>query len=118
MKSLIQNTHDLCYADMNGNVKNLVGNRKFYSSDPEIPVPKSGVPRSDKNPFIIPNTNIKRNTDRYIQITAVLRQYSEMIIPQGNSQLSKAISSLFSFMDNSFNRSNHSFCINLASIHN
>lgn len=118
MKQLNHKLHNMGYPDLNGNVRNIVGNRKYTSAEVNRVLTKSGVPRSDRHPFYIPNINTKRNTDRYIQITAVLRQYVEMLIPHTEDQLLIHISSLFGFLDNMFNRSASSFCTTVALLNN
>lgn len=86
---------------------NLVGSSKSFATGTGLGGVTSGVPRTDNNPFILPNTNTKRNTDRFMQITVVLRQYSEMILPSENTVLALYISNLFSYIDNLYNRSPH-----------
>lgn len=89
-----------------------------YSTTSELNKPNTGIPNQGKYPFSLPNTSTKRNTDRFLQITMVMRQYSEMLLPKENSALSLYYSMLFSFIDNVYNRSPHQMCLQLAALAN
>lgn len=64
--------------------------------------------------FRLPRENIKFNEDRYLQITAVLRQYVSMTFSDMNPLFYKECFKVFGFMDNLFSQSHREFCETMA----
>lgn len=72
---------------------------------------KPGIPSDSRHPFSIPNLNIKRNSARFVQIMAILREYAKQLpIPQDNILLQHLISGLFTALENRFRLSHLEFC--------
>jgi len=85
---------------------------------PTVVLMKSGIPRIEDNPFKIPQVNAKRNSQRYLQITAVLREYIKLLFSTNAPHLEVSFSRLFAFMDGLYADSPQRYCAHITDLNN
>lgn len=71
-----------------------------------------------KDPFLVPKTNSKTNEQKFLQISAILRQFVIMIFGEVASPYKRIIFTLFGDLDRLFSASQRDFCIVSARLFN
>ncbi|QDM55307.1 RNA-dependent RNA polymerase [Geopora sumneriana mitovirus 1] len=73
---------------------------------------------TSKHPFFIPKTNTKMNEEKFLQISAILRQFVIMIFGEHASPYKRILFTLFGDLDRLFSSSQSDFCIVSARLFN
>lgn len=73
---------------------------------------------TSKNPFVVPTENSVRNETRYLQISAILREYLHMMFASHPVAYKDEFFVLFGFLDNLFAMSHREFCVVSARLAN
>lgn len=80
--------------------------------------PLYGIPRSNPSPFKSRDNNFRRNSERYLQATSILREVLNQVLYINNAHYNIGLARIFADMDIMFNYSQKDFCVYLSSLHN